>query len=174
MAPEGVVPADALAPAGKGHEVIVTVEPELAQMRTLQTHHGRFVNISNGSDWEFLEIKICEPMIAQNTEPEVITRPEFKEAFGDFQVIFYRDWLTEERLKEPGLNGRLVKAVLYAKEKGSITNREMFGISAVTAARDLKGLVDAGIFEKTGRTVRGVRYILRGQTGQNDPFTEVF
>ncbi|ACS33477.1 ATP-binding protein [Thermococcus gammatolerans] len=98
-------------------------------------------------------------------EDAKLPRPEFKEAFGGFQVVFYRDWLTEERLRELGLNERQVKAVLYVKEKGSITNREyreMFGVSKETAKRDLKELVDAGIFKKIGETGRSVRYILKG------------
>ncbi|NJE31490.1 DeoR family transcriptional regulator [Thermococcus sp. 18S1] len=101
-------------------------------------------------------------------EEAKLPRPEFKEAFGGFQVVFYRDWLTEERLRELGLNERQVKAVLYVKERESITNREyreMFGVSKETAKRDLKELVDAGIFEKTGETGRGVRYILKGSNG---------
>ncbi len=94
-----------------------------------------------------------------------LPRPEFKEAFAGFQVVYYRDLLTEERLGELGLNERQVRAVLYVKERGSITNREyreMFGVSKETAKRDLKGLVDAGIFEKTGKTGRSVRYIIKG------------
>jgi len=103
--------------------------------------------------------------ILEALEKAGLPGPEFKEAFGGFQVVFYRDWLTEERLRELGLNGRQVRAVLYVKERGSITNRdyrEMFGISKETAKRDLKELVDAGIFEKMGKTGRSVRYILKG------------
>ncbi len=101
-------------------------------------------------------------------EDAKLPRPEFKEAFGGFQVVFYKDWLTEERLRELGLNERQVKAVLYVKEKGSITNREyreMFGVSKETAKRDLKELVDARIFKKIGETGRSVRYILKGSNG---------
>ncbi|EEB75065.1 helix-turn-helix domain-containing protein [Thermococcus sp. AM4] len=96
-------------------------------------------------------------------EKAKLPRPEFKEAFGGFQVVFYRDWLTEERLRELGLNERQVKAVLYVKEKGSITNREyreMFEVSPVTAARDLKDLVEKGILKRMGGTGRSVRYEL--------------
>ena len=103
--------------------------------------------------------------ILEALEKARLPRPEFREAFGGFQVVFYRDWLTEERLRKLGLNGRQVRAVLYVKERGSITNRdyrEMFGISKETAKRDLKELVDAGIFEKMGKTGRSVRYILKG------------
>ncbi len=101
--------------------------------------------------------------ILRALEDAKLPRPEFKEAFGGFQVVFYRDWLTEERLRELGLNERQVRAVLYVKEKGSITNREyreMFRVSAVTAARDLKNLVEKGIFKKMGGTGRSVRYEL--------------
>ena len=50
--------------------------------------------------------------------------PEFKEVFGGFSVIFRKDIYTEEYLHRVGLNERQIKAVMYAKEKGKITNRE--------------------------------------------------
>ncbi len=101
--------------------------------------------------------------ILRALEDAKLPRPEFKEAFGGFQVVFYRDWLTEERLRELGLNERQVRAVLYVKEKGSITNREyreMFGISRQTATRELEDIVKMGIFKKIGTRGRGVMYEL--------------
>ncbi len=94
-----------------------------------------------------------------------LPRPEFKEAFAGFQVVFYRDWLTEERLGELGLNERQVKSLLYVRKKGSITNREyqeLFSVSKATASRELKELVDKGVFERIGVKGRGVSYRIKG------------
>jgi len=101
-------------------------------------------------------------------EEAKLPRPEFKEAFGGFQVVFYRDWLAEERLRELGLNERQIKAVLYVRDKGSITNRkyqELFNVSKPTASRELKELVDKGVFERIGVKGRSVKYRIKGSNG---------
>jgi ATP-dependent DNA helicase RecG len=52
-----------------------------------------------------------------------------------------------------GLNPRQVKAVLYVKEKGKITNAEYQEINGTidqTALRDLKMLVEKGILKRSG------------------------
>ena len=80
-----------------------------------------------------------------------LPEPRFEEAFGGFQVTFYRDVYTEEHLKELGLNDRQIRAVLYVKENGSVTNKEyqeLFKVSRQTATRDLSELVRLGIFER--------------------------
>ena len=51
------------------------------------------------------------------------------------------------------MNERQIKAVLYVKEKGSITNKEkeyqnLFSVSRQTATRDLSDLVKLGIFKR--------------------------
>jgi len=61
-----------------------------------------------------------------------------------------------------GLNERQIKAMLYVKEKERITNREyrqLTGLSAEGARRDLNKLVSRGILRSEGKG-RGVRYIL--------------
>lgn len=55
-------------------------------------------------------------------------------------VEFYKDIYTEDYLAKLGLNERQIKAVMYVKEKGEITNKEYQGIcniSKATARRDL-------------------------------------
>jgi len=72
---------------------------------------------------------------------------------GGFLVTLYKDNLTEEQLAKFGLNARQVKTVLYAKEKGKITNGEYQEINATTAKtafRDLDELVKNNILEKLG------------------------
>ena len=38
--------------------------------------------------------------------------------------LIFKDFYTSERLQSLGLNKRQIKAVLYVKERGRITNRE--------------------------------------------------
>lgn len=71
-----------------------------------------------------------------------------------------------ERLKE-----RQIKAVMYVKGKGRITNREyraMFGITDRMALIDINELCSRGILEKIGITGRKTEYILTSKT-RNKP-----
>src|SRR3990170_5673438 len=61
-----------------------------------------------------------------------LPEPEFKEEFGGFSVYFNKDIFTEENLKKMGLNERQIKAVIYVKEKGRITNKEYQGIANIS------------------------------------------
>jgi len=91
-----------------------------------------------------------------------IPEPKFEEHQG-FRVIFRKDIYTEEYLQKLGLNERQIKAVMYVKEKGKITNKEYQGvcnISERTATRDLSNLVSLGLFMQIGVTGKGTEYIL--------------
>lgn len=57
-----------------------------------------------------------------------------------FWVVFRKDTYNEESLKELGLNERQIKAVLYVKEKGKITNSEYQGINDVSRQMATKEL----------------------------------
>jgi len=86
------------------------------------------------------------------------------------KLIFRKDILTEEYLRKLDLNERQIKAVVYVKEKGKITNKEyqdLMSISKPMATIDLKELVNKKIFEKLGTTGRGVEYILTKQRANN-------
>jgi len=99
-----------------------------------------------------------------------IPYPEFKEVFGGFSIIFRKDIFTEEYLRRLSLNERQIKAVMYVKEKGKITNKEyqeLCSISKPMATIDLRGLVEKGVFEKAGITGRGTEYILLRQRANN-------
>ena len=99
-----------------------------------------------------------------------LPEPEFKEEFGGFSVYFYKDIFTEENLGEMGLNERQIKAVLYIKEKGKITNKEyqeITGIKKRQSSEDLKDLEEKGIFHKVGTTGKGTYYVLRSTKGAN-------
>lgn len=97
--------------------------------------------------------------------------PVFEERFGGFLVVFRRDFYTEKHLGKLGLNERQIKAVMYVKERGKITNkkfRELFKITDRTALTDLSTLCMKGIFEKIGKTGRKTEYILSRKT-RNKP-----
>lgn len=62
-----------------------------------------------------------------------------------FWVVFRKDLFNEEDLKVKGLNDRQIKAVLYVKEKGRITNKEYQEINKVSrqsATNELTELSD--------------------------------
>jgi ATP-dependent DNA helicase RecG len=83
------------------------------------------------------------------------------------KVVFYKDKFTKEFLQKMGLNERQIKAVIYVKKEGQITNKNyqqlLPDISRATATRDLTELVDKGIFEMVGRGKRDLHYVLMRQ-----------
>ena len=84
---------------------------------------------------------------AELPEPELIERD------GGFMVTLFKNNLTEEQLKKLGLNQRQIKAVLYVKEKGRITNNEYQTINEIsdrTSSRELENLKQMGVFKKIG------------------------
>jgi ATP-dependent DNA helicase RecG len=63
-----------------------------------------------------------------------------------------------------GLNERQIKAVMFVKEKGKITNKEYqehCNVSSRTATRDLSALVHKGVFMQIGVTGKGTAYIIK-------------
>lgn len=89
--------------------------------------------------------------------------PEIKEEFGGFSVTIFKDVLNEEQLRKLGINERQIKAVMYVKENGKITNteyQELNNIAERTATRDLIKLVELKILEQIGTTGKGTNYIL--------------
>ena len=99
-----------------------------------------------------------------------IPEPKFEEHQG-FRVIFRKDIYTEEYLQKLGLNERQIKAAMYVKQKGRITNREyreMFNIKNRMALMDLSDLCNKRILTRVGKTGRATEYILIGET-RNKP-----
>jgi len=93
-----------------------------------------------------------------------LPEPEYKEELGGFSVYFYKDIYTEENLRNMGLKERQIKAVMYVKRKGKVTNKEYQEIcdtSERTATRDLTDLVSREIFEQVGITGKGTNYTLK-------------
>jgi len=74
-----------------------------------------------------------------------------------------KDYYTEERIKEMGLNDRQIKAVMYVKEKGKITNkeyREITNIFRQMATIDLTDLINKDVFIKIGKAGKEIIYQL--------------
>ncbi|GAB6050668.1 helix-turn-helix domain-containing protein [Hydrogenophilus islandicus] len=90
-----------------------------------------------------------------------LPEPEFAEWLGGVRVTFAKDLYTPEHLRAMGLSERQIQAVLYAKEHGSISNREyqqLTGVKERMATMDLGDLVARGILVRIGKTGRGTRY----------------
>ncbi len=109
--------------------------------------------------WGHGTIKIVENCIEQG-----LPEPDFFEEYGVMTVTFYKDKWNEENLKKLGLKERQIKAVIYVKEKGEITNKDykelIKDISRITATRDLTNLVEKRILKMVGIGKREVHYIL--------------
>jgi len=104
-----------------------------------------------------------------------LPEPEYKEEMGGFSVYFYKDIYTEENLRKMGLNKRQIRAMMYVKEKGKITNKEyqdITGVSKPMATIDLKNLVEKKVFEKLGTTGRGTEYTLLVERRANKGLTK--
>lgn len=92
-----------------------------------------------------------------------LPEPRFEEYQG-FRVIFRKDIYTEEYLRDLSLNDRQIKAVMYVKEKGEITNEEyqrLNGIKRRLASYELDHLTVKGIPVRVGKVGKGTHYRLR-------------
>ena len=91
-----------------------------------------------------------------------LPEPEYKEEQGGFSVWFYKDVYTEENLRRMGLNEKQIKAVMYIKEKGKITNKEyqiLNSVSDETSRIDLKRLIEKRLIKLIGKG-RSIHYVL--------------
>ncbi len=82
-----------------------------------------------------------------------IPEPVFTYDSSDISVEFRKDIYNEKHLQSLDLNERQVKAVLYVKTKGRITNKEYQEINNTTdrtALRDLETLIELNIIKRIG------------------------
>jgi ATP-dependent DNA helicase RecG len=92
-----------------------------------------------------------------------LPEPLIEETQGGIEVVFLKDPYTEEYLRSLNLNERQIKAVLYVKETGQITNSQYQEINVIkksVAATDLLDLADKQILLRVGSTGRGTKYVL--------------
>lgn len=90
--------------------------------------------------------------------------PVFQQEFGGIEVTFLKNNINEEYLRRLSLNHRQIRAVLYMKQGGGITNmqyQELNQTSKRTATYDLQTLVKKGILLKIGVTGKGTQYTLQ-------------
>jgi ATP-dependent DNA helicase RecG len=103
-----------------------------------------------------------------------LPKPNYFFEGSDFWVEFRKDIYNDEHLSILGLNDRQVKAVLFAKEKGKITNsdyQELNDISKRTATTELTELVEKfKLFDRKGTSGSNIFYKISGaivgQVGQ--------
>ena len=93
--------------------------------------------------------------IIESCRAEGFPDPELTERDGGFPVTLFKNRFTEEQLAKLGLNPRQIKAVLYVRENGRITNSEYWEINSIkktAATEDLAELVEKyRIFTKIGK-----------------------
>jgi ATP-dependent DNA helicase RecG len=101
--------------------------------------------------------------IIDTCEEAELPEPEMQELDGGFNITLFKNTLTEEQLTKLGLNTRQIKAVLFVKEKGRISNKEyqeVFGVARMTATRDLTLLVEKGVLKSSDTKGAGSYYEL--------------
>ena len=93
-----------------------------------------------------------------------IPKPVYKYDMSGFWVEFRKDIYNQTYLQSIRLNDRQVKAVLYTKVKGKITNSEYQTLnicSRNTASSDLTVLVEKALLEPSGQKGAGAFYTLK-------------
>jgi ATP-dependent DNA helicase RecG len=93
-----------------------------------------------------------------------LPKPTFYYKTSGIWAVFQKDILNAEYLQTLGLNDRQVKAVLFAKDKGKITNSEyqkLNDCSRNTASNDLTELVEKDILKTSGQRGAGAFYTIK-------------
>jgi predicted HTH transcriptional regulator len=99
-----------------------------------------------------------------------LPEPDFDQRGPHFVVTLWRDWLTETVIDMLKLNDRQKKAIFFAKQNGSITNkqyRELTKITDRTALRDIKELIKKRVLYKIGTTGRAIHYVIKNKPDIN-------
>lgn len=93
-----------------------------------------------------------------------LPNPIFQNNGKDFWVIFQKDIYNKESLQKLRLNERQIKAVLFVKEKGEISNKdyqEICKVSKGTATKELRELIDKfNILVRKGNVGAGTIYVI--------------
>ena len=90
--------------------------------------------------------------------------PAFASTPLGFTLTMRMDMLNESSLREMKLNERQILAINHLKTEGGITSsvyQSLTGVSATTALKDLKALVEIGILERVSLSKKKTRYVLR-------------
>ncbi len=98
-----------------------------------------------------------------------LPEPLFNYETSGFWVVFRKDIYNHTQLKELGLNERQIKAVLFVKDKGEITNsiyQEINNTKQTLSSQELSELVEKGILRSSGAKGRGAKYLLSLLSGK--------
>lgn len=94
-----------------------------------------------------------------------LPNPIFQNNGKDFWVIFQKDIFNRESLQKLRLNERQIKAVLFVKDKGEISNKdyqEICKVSKGTATKELRELIENfNILERKGNVGAGTIYVIK-------------
>ncbi len=94
-----------------------------------------------------------------------LPNPIFQNNGKDFWVIFQKDIFNKESLQKLRLNDRQIKAVLFVKDKGEISNKdyqEICKVSKGTATKELRELIENfNILERKGNVGAGTIYVIK-------------
>ncbi len=93
-----------------------------------------------------------------------LPEPIIQQYENGISVLFLKDIYNEEYFEKLRLNKRQIKAVLFTKEKGSITNSQFQEINSVgksVSTIDLQDLVVRNIITQQGKSGRAVKYVLK-------------
>jgi ATP-dependent DNA helicase RecG len=99
-----------------------------------------------------------------------LPEPIIEEDMKGLRITFLKDIYTEDYLKTLDLSERQIKAILYIKQYGKITNTDYQTLNRTshrTAARDLQELVERLFIDRKGTTGKGTYYVLRLWPGLN-------
>ncbi len=102
--------------------------------------------------------------IVEQCQKHGLPIPEFKNDGSDFWITFKKDIFNKRDLENLKLNERQIKAVLYVKEKGKISNKEyqiLNNCSRNTASNDLSELLEKNILKSSGKRGAGSFYELK-------------
>ncbi len=92
-----------------------------------------------------------------------LPEPDFIQRGGEFTATVWRDWLTPEVLAGYNLNERQMKAIVFLKAHGKISNKDYQLVASAikkTATRDLIDLKEKGVIEQIGTKGPSVHYVL--------------
>jgi len=103
--------------------------------------------------------------IIEQCKEHGLPNPEFKNTGKDIWVVFRKDIYHKEYLEKLNLNERQIKAVLFVKVKGKISNKEYQEICEVskgTATNELRELIEKfNILERKGNVGAGTFYVIK-------------
>jgi len=92
-----------------------------------------------------------------------LPEPVIEEDEGGLRVIFRKDIYNRDYLQKLDLNERQIRAILYAKETGQITNsayQKLNDIGKSVSATELQNITDKNLLTKIGSTGRSAKYVL--------------